>query len=137
VSILKVLSICASLGWGALLVGCKMSPAGTESGPDHTVACFIQVEASVPGVTIETNHVIAGTAPLTLKVFADVTDTFHNFGSPEFVLTAKPDSTNYFTQTRTFRTGKGSTPGDRVPGLVFFDMSQRSGSMLIDSIPYR
>ena len=127
----------AALALVPLLFGCKTSPSGTESGPDHTVACFIQVEASVPGVTIETNHVFAGTTPLTLKVFADATDTFHSFGNPEFVLTAKPASTNYFAQTRTFRTGKGSVPGDRIPGLIFFDMSQRSGTMLIDSIPYR
>jgi hypothetical protein len=130
-------SICATVSLVLLFSGCKTSPVGTESGPEHTVACFIQVEASVPGVTIETNHVVAGMAPLTLKVFADASETFHNFGSPEFVLTAKPASTNYFVQTRIFRAGKGSAPGDRIPGLVFFDMNQRSGSLLIDSIPSR
>lgn len=101
------------------------------------MACFIQVEASVPGVTIETNHVVAGTAPMTLKVFGDINETFHSFGNPEFVVTAKPPSTNYFLQTRIFRTGKSSAPGERIPGLIFFDLNQRSGSLLIDSIPSR
>ncbi len=125
------------LGLIPILSSCRSSPASGDSGPEHTMACFIQVEASIPGVTIETNHVVAGKTPLTLKVFGDASETFHNFGSPEFVLTARPPTTNYFIQTKAFRTGKGSAPGERIPGLVFFNMSQESGGLMIDSIPSR
>ena len=131
------LSVSVALSLFPVLFGCQTPPPGGDFGPEHTLACFIQVEASVPGVTIETNHIVAGTTPLTLKVFGDPSETFHDFGSPEFVVTARPPSTNYFVQTKTFRTGKGATLGDRIPGLVFFDMSQPSGGLMIDSIPAR
>lgn len=133
----QALSVSATLSLFPVLFGCQSPSRGGDSGPEHTLACFIQVEASVPGVTIETNHAVAGKAPLTLKVFGDASETFHDFGSPEFTVTAKPPSTNYFIQTKTFRTGKGATPGERIPGLVFFDMSQPSGGLMIDSIPAR
>lgn len=121
----------------AVVVSCRSTPEGTESGAEHTVACFMHIEASVSGVVIQTNHTVAGQAPLTLKVFGDISETFHSFGSPEFVVTAVAPSTNYFTQTKSFRAGKPSAPGDRIPGLVYFDMSQSSGGLLIDSIPSR
>lgn len=137
VKISQTLRISVMLGVAPILASCRTSPPGGDSGPDHTVACYIKVEASVPGVTIETNHVVAGQTPMTLKVFGDASETFHDFGSPQFVLTAHPPSTNYFLQTKMFRTGKGSAPGERIPGLVFFDMSQPSGGLMIDSIPSR
>ena len=109
----------------------------SESGPEHTVAYYIKIESSLPEVTIETNHVGAGKTPLILRVFGDPPGTFHNFGSPEYSLGALSQSTNEFAQVRTFRAGKRSTPGERIPGLVFFDLSQPSGGVLIDSIPDR
>jgi hypothetical protein len=112
-----------------------MTPPGEEGGADHTIAYFIQVEASVPGISIETNHVVAGRTPFTLKVFGDMPGCFHNFGSPEFLVRAIPSSPNEFVQTRAFKTGVPSAPGERIPGLLFFDMSKAEGALLIDSIP--
>jgi hypothetical protein len=101
------------------------------------LAYFIKVESSVPGAGVETNGVFAGKTPLTLKVFGDYPGYFHNFGSPEFVLRASPENTNEFFQTRTFRTGRGSTPGDRIPGFIFLDLSQPGGGVIIDLAPDR
>jgi len=120
-----------------LAAGCGTTRPDSESGPDHTSAYYIRVESSVPDVTIETNDVAAGKTPLTLKVFGDSPGTFHNFGSSQYSLRAVPLSTNQFAQARSFRTGKGSHRGERIPGLIFFDMSQPSGGVLIDSIPDR
>jgi hypothetical protein len=120
-----------------MVVGCRTSAPDEESGPGHTVAYYISVESSVPNVTIQTNQVVAGKTPLILKVLGDEPGSFHNFGSPEFVVQALPPSTNEFSQTKTFRSGKGTIPGDRIPGVIFFDMSQRSGGIMIDSIPSR
>ncbi len=117
--------------------GCGTTGSDSESGPEHTVAYYIKIESSLPEITIETNHVVAGKTPLTLKVFGDPPGTFHNFGSPDYSLRALPLSTNEFPQARIFRTGKRSTPGERIPGLVFFDLSQPAGGVLIDSIPDR
>ena len=118
------------------MAGCRTAP-DTESGPEHTVAYYVKVESSLPGVTIETNKVVAGQTPLTLKIFGDAAGSFHDFGNPEFVVRALPPSTNEFVQTKAFRTGKDSGSGERIPGLIFFDMSQRSGGLMIDSIPTR
>lgn len=120
-----------------IVAGCRTSGPDTESGPEHTVAYYVRVESSLPDVTIETNKVVAGKTPLTLKVFGDASGAFHDFGNPSFLVQAMPPSTNEFLQTKAFRTGKGSTAGDRIPGLIFFDMSQRSGGLMIDSIPMR
>jgi hypothetical protein len=120
-----------------ILSGCHTTDPTVEPGPDGTVACYLKVESSRPGVTIETNSVFAGKTPLTVKVFGDVNGTFHNFGSPEFVLRAVPPMTNEFTQIHSFRAGKRSEPGDKIPGLVFFDMSKPSGGLIIDAIPDR
>ena len=119
-----------------LCAGCQTA-GDAERGPDRTVAYYVQIESSVPGITVETNHAVAGQTPLTLKVFGDVPGCFHNFGSPEFVLRAVPSSTNEFAQTKVFRTGNRSVPGDQIPGVVFFNMSQPTGGLLIDSIPAR
>jgi len=120
-----------------LVTGCQSSSSETEHGPGRTIAFYISVDSSVPGVTIETNKVIAGKTPLTLKVFGDVTGGFHNFGSPEFVVRALSSSTNEFTQSKSFRTGKNSAPGDRIPGFIFFDMSRPTSGISIDSVPER
>jgi hypothetical protein len=119
----------------ATLAGCQITPPGEEGGPDHTIAFYIQVESSVPGVRVETNHVTAGQTPLTLKVFGDLPGSFHNFGNPEFLVRALPVSTNEFVQTRAFKTGVASAPGEKIPGLLFFDMSKPQGVLSIDSFP--
>jgi hypothetical protein len=117
-----------------ILAGCQTSPPDSETGPDKTVAHYMKVESSEPGVTIETNKIFAGVTPVTLKVNGDVTGTFHNFGSSEYVLRAFPLSSNQFPQTKVFKTGTSSIPGDHIPGLIFFDMDQRNGALIIDSI---
>jgi hypothetical protein len=119
----------------ALFLGCRTGSPDSDRGPNGTVAYFIKVESSVPGARIETNQVFAGRTPLTLKVFGDSPGYFHDFGKPEFVLRALPDSTNEFIQTKIFRTGHGSSPGDLIPGVVFLDLSQPSGVLLIDITP--
>jgi hypothetical protein len=127
----------ACLGLVPLLGGCQTSGPDAERGPDKTVAQYLKVESSVPGISIETNGVYAGKTPLTLRIFGDAAGRFHSFGSPEYVLRALPLTTNQFLQTKVFRTGKRSSPGESVPGLVFFDMSQPAGAMQIDSFPER
>jgi hypothetical protein len=121
----------------AALLGCKTGFHSGEPGPDGTLAYYFKVESSVPGAGVETNHVFAGKTPLTLKVFGDYPGTFHDFGGPEFVLRVTPENTNEFIQTRIFRTGHGSAPGDNIPGLVFVDLSQPGGGVIIDSTPDR
>ncbi len=125
-----VLSGCLLVG----LAGCHSTPP-EDRGPDHTEAYYIQIESSVPGVTIQTNGVAAGVTPLSLKVFGDDPGRFHDFGNSEYVIRALPGSTNQFLQTRVFHTGKGSVSGDRIPGVIFFDMNQPNGGVSIDSIP--
>jgi hypothetical protein len=128
-----IVAIAVSLS--GMLPGCQTSVPDSEAGPEKTAAYYVKVESSEPGVTIETNQVYAGKTPLTLKVFGDNPGAFHDFGSPEYTVRALPLTTNQFLQTRVFRTGKGSALGDRIPGLIFFDMSRQTGGFLIDSIP--
>ena len=120
-----------------LIAGCQSSSPDAETGPQHTEAFYIHVESSRPGVTIETNHVVAGQTPLTLKIFGDIPGLFHQFDSPDFVISALPLNTNEFAQTKVFKTGTHSHPGDRIPGVIFFNMSERTGGLSIDSIPVR
>jgi hypothetical protein len=120
-----------------LFAGCRATDPSLETGPNRTIAHYLRVESSIPGVNIETNRVLAGKTPLTLRIFGDVTGTFHNFGSPEYVVNALPITTNQFLQTRVFRAGQGSNPGEKIPGLLFFDMSQPGSGVLIDSLPER
>lgn len=120
-----------------LLPACQTTGPDTERGPDRTVAAYLKVESSVPGIAVETNGVFAGKTPLTLRIFGDAGGTFHSFGSPEYTLRALPSTTNEFTQVKAFRAGTRSVPGEKIPGLIFFDMSQPEGTVLIDSIPER
>src|SRR5438270_6825344 len=132
--------ICAATLYSVLACvfsACRTSPPDVEPGPDRTVAHYLAIESSEPGVNIETNGVAAGKTPFRLKVFGDAGGTFHNFGNPQFVLRALPLSSNQFLQTKVFRTGIRSAPGDRIPGVMFFDMTQPTGAMQIDSIPDR
>jgi hypothetical protein len=121
----------------ASLLGCKAAFHSGESGPKGTLAYFIKVESSVPGAAVETNGVFAGKTPLTLKLFGDYPGYFRDFGSPEFVLRVLPENSNHFIQTRIFRTGHGSAPGDRIPGFVFVDLSQPNGGVILDLAPDR
>ena len=95
----------------------------------------MQVQASREGISVETNNVFAGKAPLTVKVFGDKGGTFHNFGAPQYVVRAVPAMTNAFVPTQRFKTGTKSTPGDKIPGVIFFDMDRPTGSFTIDTFP--
>ena len=120
--------------FAAVLLGCSSTPKG-DKGPEGTKAFYIQVQASREGVSIETNNVFAGKAPFLLRLMGDKDGTFHNFGSPQYVVRALPATTNAFTPTQAFKTGDKSSPGDRIPGLIFFDMSSASGSFSVDTFP--
>src|SRR5947209_17646578 len=125
-----ILITLAGLGLTCTLLGCRdLAPEG-ERGPDGTIAYYLSIESSHPGVSIETTPVIAGKTPLSVRIFGDPPGTFHNSGSPEYVLHAIPSTTNEFAQTRVFRTGKPSAQGDKIPGVIFFDMSQQTGGLL-------
>jgi hypothetical protein len=52
-SIVKLNAI-GLLGLAAVLSACQTAPEA-ERGPDKTVAHYVNVESSVPGVNIETN----------------------------------------------------------------------------------
>jgi hypothetical protein len=129
----------ASFAAGALsclmLAGCSTTGADEEKGPRGMLAYFIRVEASSPGIRIETNHVFAGVTPLVVKVFGDPGGTFHNFGSSEFSIVALPSSTKEFPQLQRFLTGTPSAPGSSIPGLLFFDMNRKSGGFSLDTFP--
>lgn len=118
----------------AVLLGCSSTPPG-EKGPQGTQAFYVQVQASREDIRIETNNVFAGNSPLTLKIFGDKGGTFHNFGAPQYTIRAAPASTNGISPTQVFKTGQGSSPGDKIPGTIFFDMDRPGGSFSIDTFP--
>jgi hypothetical protein len=97
-----------------------------ERGRDGTIAYQVLIESSEPGVRIEANQEYVGTTPLQLKIFGDKDGTFHNFGSPEYVIRAVPVRPGQYMQTKVFRTGKWFAPEDMIPKRVFFDMTQPS-----------
>lgn len=120
---------------GAVLVllalcGCSTPDSATkekvERGRDGTIAYSVSIESNEPGVRIEANEEYVGTTPLTLKIFADRDGTFHNFGSPDYVIRALPVKAGQYKQIKIFRTGKWFAPEDMVPKRIFFDMSQPS-----------
>src|SRR5436190_436517 len=97
------------------LAGCETIPPGAERGPNHTMAYDVLVEASEPGARIEANGQDVGNTPLHLKIFGDPDGTFHDFGSPYYVIKALPLTTNQFEQARFFGTGHLFGPEDRIP----------------------
>jgi hypothetical protein len=108
-----------------LFAGCATPPPpGAELGPHGTIAYNVRVEASAPGVRIETNRVFAGITPLTIKLFGDKDGTFHDFGSYFYLVQAFPIQTNEYVQTKWFRTGRMFTPEDYVPGSIYFEMTE-------------
>jgi hypothetical protein len=93
-----------------------------ERGRDGTIAYRVFIESSEPGARIEANQDYAGETPLTLTIFGDKDGTFHNFGSPEFVIRALPKRPGQHAQVKVFRTGKWFAPEDMIPKRIFFDL---------------
>jgi len=118
-----------------LFTGCASAPAGAERGPNGTIAYYVQVESSEPGVRIEANNDYIGKTPLTLKIFGDKDGTFHNFGSYEYIVREFPANTNQFMQTKVFRTGGWFSQEDKVPTHIFFEMSQKTSGFSVDLPP--
>jgi hypothetical protein len=118
-----------------LFVGCATYPPNAERGPQGTMAYFVEIECSEPGVRIEANDDYIGKAPLTLKIFGDRDGTFHNFGSSDYIIRAFPLSTNQFIQTKVFRTGGWFSQEDKIPSRIYFDMNQRTSGFSIDLPP--
>jgi hypothetical protein len=112
----------------ALFVGCASPTPETgkpvERGPQGTIAYEVQVESNEPGVRIEANKEYVGTTPLVLKIFGDKDGTFHNFGSPNYVIQAIPVKPGQNLQTKLFHTGEAFTGEDKIPKRIFFDMAQ-------------
>ena len=110
------------------LCGCSTTDSATtgavERGRDGTIAYNVQIESSEPGVRIEANNDYIGNTPLTLKIFGDKDGTFHNFGSPDYVIRALPVKPGQHVQSKVFRTGKWFAPEDMIPKRIFFDMEQ-------------
>jgi len=111
----------AALG---LFAGCATYPPGAERGPHGTMAYEVPVEASEPGIKIEVNGQFVGTTPLRLKIWGDPDGTFHDFGSYYYVVRALPATTNQFTQTMAYNTGRAWGVEDRIPSQIYFDMSK-------------
>src|SRR5712692_9884730 len=107
------------------LAGCETIPPGAEHGPHHTMAYDVLIEASEPGARIEANGQDVGNTPLHLKIFGDPDGTFHDFGSPYYVIRALPLTTNQFEQVRFFGTGQWFGPEDQVPKQIYFDMNHK------------
>lgn len=118
-----------------LLAGCSSTQPNVEHGPQGTIAYYVQIESSEPGVRIEADNNYVGKTPCTLKIFGDKDGTFHNFGSYEYVVRAFPNSTNQFLQTKVFRTGGWFSQEDRVPSRIYFDMHERTSSFSVDLPP--
>jgi hypothetical protein len=97
--------------------------SGQERGPDGTVAYMIRIDSSLSGANIEADGEYVGKAPMVLRVFGDRDGTFHNFGSPEFVLRA---TLNGQEEIKSFRTGGFFAPEDRIPSAVYFSFSGRA-----------
>jgi len=108
------------------LSGCAKDATnpGAERGPEGTYAYNVPIEASLPNTRIEVNYKMAGTAPLTVKVFGDRDGTFHNFGSDDYTVRAYPPDTNYYPQTKIFKTGAFSIKDDKIPEKIFFDFGE-------------
>src|SRR5688500_10085480 len=78
------------------------SSTNSEKGPGGTIAYYVEVESSEPGMRIEVNNDYIGRTPLKLKIFGDKDGTFHNFGTDDYVVEAFPEKTNQFKQVKVF-----------------------------------
>ncbi len=125
---MKKFALISTLGGVALLL-CSCGtpiPPGAERGPDGTMAYDVLVESSPPGARIEANGESIGNAPIHLKIYGDPDGTFHDFGSPYYVVRAYPTGTltNEFPQGRWYGTGHLGGPEAHIPQRIFFDMTQ-------------
>lgn len=105
-----------------IVCGCS-TPKGVERGRSGTIAHTIQVEASEPGVKIETDGEYVGTAPTTIKIFGDKDATFHNFGIGTVVIRAIPSKAGQSVQEKVFHTGGWFNPDERIPKRIYFEMN--------------
>ena len=122
----RALMYAASLAAAVLFSGCETIPPGAERGPHGTMAFDVLIEASAPGARIEANGQDVGNTPVHVKLFGDPDGTFHDFGSPYYVVRALPLTTNQFEQTQFFGTGHWLGPEDRIPRQIYFDMNQQA-----------
>jgi hypothetical protein len=119
----------AAVAAAMFLCGCETPiPPGAERGPHNTIAYDVLVEASSPGARIRADGADLGNTPVHLKIFGDPDGTFHDFGKYAYEICAFPLTTNQFTQTRYFGTGKWFGPEDRIPQRIYFDMNQKPPS---------
>jgi hypothetical protein len=117
----------ASVVVGAFLTGCQTPlPPGAERGPHGTMAYDVLVEASAPGARIEANGQDVGNTPVHVKIFGDPDGTFHDFGSPYYVVRALPLTTNQFEQVRYLGTGHLFGPEERIPPQIYFNMNEKT-----------
>jgi hypothetical protein len=116
-------------------VGCTSSRPNAEKGPNGTIAYYVQIQSSEPGVRIEVNNDYVGKAPCTLKIFGDKDGTFHNFGSQEYIIRAFPLNTNQYIQTKAFRTGGWFSQEDAIPKRIYFDMNEKTSSFSVELPP--
>jgi len=121
----KTLISAASLAAAVFFTGCQTIPPGAERGPRGTMAYDVLIEASEPGARIEADGKDVGNTPVHVKIFGDPDGTFHDFGSPYYLIRALPLSTNQFAQTRYFGTGQWFGPEDHVPQQIYFDMNRQ------------
>ncbi len=117
-----------------VLAGCA-TDSNTTKGPKGTKPFYVRIESSEPGVTVRTNDVFAGKTPLRLRIDGDKLGTFHSLEGGQYVVSAVPLSSNQFPQSLTFAAGKGSSPGAKIPGFIFFDMNRKDGSFSLDTFP--
>ena len=110
----------------ALLMGCETVPPGAERGPHGTIAYDVLIDASAPGARIQANGEDVGNRPVHLKIFGDLDGTFHDFGSPYYMIRALQLTTNRFAQVRFFGTGQWFGPEDRIPRQIYFDMNSKT-----------
>jgi hypothetical protein len=111
-----------------LILGCSSTKSGNgvpvERGPHGTVAYEVQIQSNEPGVRIEANKEYVGVTPLLLKVYGDRDGTFHNFGTPHYMIQAIPVKAGQNQQTKIFRAGDDFIGDDKIPVRIYFDMAQ-------------
>jgi hypothetical protein len=117
--------IFGTLGLAAVgfLTGCETLPPDVERGPHGTIGYKVQIEATDPGARIEANGEYVGNTPVTIKIFGDRDGTFHDFGSPYYIIKALPLTTNQYPQTAMFGTGRFFGREDKIPERIFFNMT--------------
>jgi hypothetical protein len=100
----------------------KPKNAPVDKGQYNTTAYNIAIDASEPNTRIEVNYKILGTAPVTVKVYGDKDGTFHRFDEDEFIVRAYPAATNFYPQTKVFKTGAFGIKDDKIPEKIFFQL---------------